>query len=249
MRIVCTVKNIRIMRTRNLGSMDSEVIFSDYELAGEFPAYDRLADFMWRLFKEKIIPEGFEIEDNDDEIDKTATRIQGRFWEDGDFYPPTLALLNHGNAAKYLLCCTSKSLATTYQIWFTLDKKRVGLYAFDMKNLHAAITDKDKTYTFDDEGNKAEGFEMFENITRPLWELAANTIMFAQDGTEDEGTLDFAKPRWVDASNILTSLSRDGNKCHLTGRLPDNSYHADMTFEFRELLGDEFDEFVDANDL
>lgn len=118
-----------------------------------------------------------------------------------------------------------------------------------MRNLHAVITDKDKTYTFDDEGNKAEGFEIFENITRPLWELAANTIMFAQDGTEDEGTLDFANPRWVDASNILTSLSRDGNKCHLTGRLPDNSYHADMTFEFRELLGDEFDEFVDASGL
>ncbi|MHA6973177.1 hypothetical protein [Levilactobacillus brevis] len=115
------VRNINVKRTRNLSVKYSELELSDYEMLGEFPAYDRLADFMWRLFKEKIIPEGFEIEDNDDEIDKTVTRIQGRFWEDGDFYPPTLALLNHGNAAKYLLCCTSKSLATTYQIWFTLE--------------------------------------------------------------------------------------------------------------------------------
>lgn len=74
MRIVCTVKNIRIMRTRNLGSMDSEVIFSDYELAGEFPAYDRLADFMWHIFKEEIMPEGFEIEDDDDPEDEEIGR-------------------------------------------------------------------------------------------------------------------------------------------------------------------------------
>lgn len=248
MRIHCMVRNINVKRTRNLSVKYSELELSDYEMLGEFPAYDRLADFMWHIFKEEIMPEGFEIEDDDDPEDE-ATIIQGDFWEDNDYYPPVLTSRGPGKAARYLLCCTSKSLATTYQIRFTLDKRRIGLYAFDMRNLHAVITAKDKTYTIDDEGNKVEGFEIYENITRPLWELASNTIMFAQDGTEDEDDLDFAMPNWVDTSNILTSLSRDGNKCHLTGRLPDNSYHADMTFEFRELLGDEFDEFVDASGL
>jgi len=68
-------------------------------------------------------------------------------------------------------------------------------------------------------------------------------------GTEDESNLDFAIPNWGDASNMLTSLSKDGNQCHLTGRLPDDSYHADMTFKFRELLGDALGELVDVSGL
>lgn len=72
------VRNINVKRTRNLSVKYSELELSDYEMLGEFPAYDRLADFMWHIFKEEIMPEGFEIEDDDDPEDE-ATIIQGDF--------------------------------------------------------------------------------------------------------------------------------------------------------------------------
>jgi len=220
-----TMSEIRIERTRNILRGATELKCPDYQLDGEYPAYNRLEDFMWSIISKQVIP--------------SALHEEKDFLLDGTMLPANLTVLSESDGvSKYLLTCTDQQLTTTYHVWFTMDEEifRRSYYKLEVSNVLITVADnvehsKRKLKSI---GITEEGMSAYLSFSEAIWSVLVDSIIIEYEGTEEEDdAMFYVTPSWVDKKALLVRMEKDGSHCHWICELPNGLYRAEATFDLK----------------
>ncbi|WP_125572655.1 hypothetical protein [Levilactobacillus huananensis] len=232
MRIDCRATDIEIERTRSMTGQIVAFDCPDMRLKGDFPSYLRLADFLWDILSQRALPLGIrDLEDAD---------FQGPFIEEGEYFPATITTLDEftDDSAEYLVTRMSKETGTIYRIRFDLDKNRGSHYGFILDNATVRINEKGQIRELKPEWVQVDGFEMYEDLSKVIQSLVDCGVTLEFSGTdEEEDSMEYLMPLWVDRRNLLTDLRKDGEEYELSYWLPDGSFRVDLTCTLKEITG------------
>ncbi|ATU70575.1 hypothetical protein CT113_09655 [Levilactobacillus brevis] len=224
-----TIRDIKVKRTRNLVRGAVDIKCSDYRLEGKFKPYERIEDFFWKIFSEKIIPitvAGTEIESGHD-----------KFLLDADMFPASLTVLcKNDESSKYLLTCMDRQLTTTYHVWFTMDDEifRRTLYKVELSNVWIKVKDNDNIREYTLGKISEEGFDAYMNLSTAINDVIVDGVMFSFEGTDEEDdAMYYVVPKWLrkDRNILLSSTERVGERYQWTCQSPDGMFRAEATFD------------------
>lgn len=225
-----TMSDIKVKRTRNLLRPATEVSCSQYCIKGNFDPYDRLEDFLWRIFSEKVIPDALNGAVDGDAHDK--------FLVDTDMLPACLTRLYENDEEKrFLLTCMDKQLTTTYQIWFSSDDMfRQSAYELRIANISIEVKDcvKEENRTFSPEGITERGFGVYQNISEAIWDALEDAVVLEFSGTENEDdAMFYVIPDWVDKKSLMVRTNKLNEQYQWTCKSPDEMFTVKATFNLK----------------
>jgi len=226
------IGHIKVQRTRNVLRKKVTIECPDWRIEGTFPMYERLADFLWKIISEGPIPQALQ------KMKGAGSNSQGDFLVDGAMFPAILTDLGedeHGDE-RYLLAITDRQLTSTYQVLFTMTDEifRRSQYKLDIKNALINVDNRGDKQIIKSEGISESGFGVYWTLADACWSALVDCVILEFSGTDEENaSMYYLTPDWVDKRSLLMSMTIDSDHCHWICELSDGSFRVTADFKLK----------------
>lgn len=226
-----TIRNIHVERVQRLAIVPTELSCPDYRLKGNYSPYMRLADFLWQIIIDEILP---------GQAKEKAFSLND-FVTTNAMLPASLTVLFNDNGDKHCqLVCMDKNLTVTYSVRLTLTEEffRSCHYGFHISDANVEVNDKGIKRVFKCLSEIDEqGSYVYWDLAQILWYLVEDSLAVKFNDTDEEpASMFYLRPQRIEPKDISVQLVVSGDRYHLIGTIPDGSYRSEASFTLQEKL-------------